>query len=130
MPREINGSIVGGDLRIAIAAARFNGHVVEGLVGGALDGLQRNGVDTETTTVVRVPGAWELPLVCQKLAASGSYQAVIALGCIVRGDTPHFDYVAAECSKGVATASMKPMCQSCLVFSPQTPSTKRSTALA
>lgn len=107
MPREINGSITGTKAAsIAIVAARFNSHVVEGLVGGALDGLLRNGIDTESTTVVRVPGAWELPLVCQRLASSGDYQAVIALGCVIRGDTPHFDYVAGECSKGIAHASL------------------------
>ena len=86
--------------RYAIAASRFNATIVEQLVSGALDVLTRQGVPAEAITIVRVPGAWELPLVAQKLAAK--HDAVIALGAVIRGDTPHFDYVAGECAKGLS----------------------------
>lgn len=107
MPRIIEGQLTdaGGDY--ALVVARFNSFITEKLLEGALDALRRHGVDVETRcTVVWVPGAYEMPLVAQKLAASGDYAAVIALGCVIRGGTPHFDYVAGEVSKGLATASM------------------------
>lgn len=90
--------------RYAIAASRFNATIVEQLVAGALDVLRRHGVAEDAITVVRVPGAWELPLVCQKLAAK--HDAVIALGAVIRGETPHFDYVAGECAKGIAKVGL------------------------
>jgi 6,7-dimethyl-8-ribityllumazine synthase len=91
--------------RFAIVAARFNDFIVDKLLEGALDTLGRHGVDDERITLVRVPGSWELPLVCTRLAKSGKFHAVLALGAVIRGGTPHFDYVAAEAAKGVATAS-------------------------
>ncbi len=103
----VSGDLKGEGHRIAIAAARFNSGVVEALVGGALDGLVRHGVAEDAITVVRCPGAWELPLVCRRLALSGKYDAVIACGAVIRGDTPHFDYVAGACAKGVAGAAME-----------------------
>jgi 6,7-dimethyl-8-ribityllumazine synthase len=91
--------------RFALVAARFNGFIVERLVEGAADALQRSGTAAGAIDVVRVPGAFELPLVCARLAASGRYDAVIALGAVIRGATAHFDYVAGECAKGLAAAT-------------------------
>ena len=102
MAKDIAGELNGAGIKVAIAAARFNAHIVESLVGGAVDGLVRHGVADGDITIARAPGAWELPLLCERLAGSGSYDAIIALGCVIRGDTPHFDYVAGECAKGVA----------------------------
>lgn len=105
MPREIAGDLNGSGLKVAIAAARFNAHIVENLVGGCVDGLIRHGVADDQVTVARCPGAWELPMLARRLARSGAYDAVVALGCVIRGDTPHFDYVAGECAKGIARAA-------------------------
>jgi len=104
--RTIEGSLVHGEGRYAIAVSRFNGFVVESLVAAAVDTLRRHGVDGERITVVRVPGAWELPLAVQRLAGSGGFDAIIALGCVIRGGTPHFDYVAGECSKQLASIAL------------------------
>lgn len=101
---RIEGQLSGGKGRFAIVAARFNSFVVEHLVEGAVDTLRRHGVAASRITVAKVPGAWELPLAARKLAASGKYDAVIVLGAVIRGGTPHFDYVAGECAKGVAQA--------------------------
>lgn len=92
--------------QFAIVAGRFNGFVVEPLVAGAHDALRRHGVAEESIELVRVPGAWEIALAANKLAASGKYVAVIALGAVIRGATPHFDYVAGECAKGLARAAV------------------------
>ena len=105
MPRTIEGTLVHSGGRFAIVAARFNDFITARLVDGALHTLERHGVDTTELPVVWVPGAFELPLVCQRLARSGRYDAILALGCVIRGGTPHFDYVAAEAAKGVAGAS-------------------------
>lgn len=91
----------------AIVASRFNSFIVERLVEGACDGLARHGVSLDRVTIVRVPGAWELPLVVAKIVDKGEVDAVIALGALIRGATPHFDHISAEASKGLATASMK-----------------------
>lgn len=107
-PRQIEGDFrAPKDVEIAIVAARFNDFIVDKLVAGALDGLRRHGVPEAKVTVVRTPGAFELPLVAQRLAKSGKFGAVIALGAVIRGSTPHFDYVCAEVSKGCATAMMQ-----------------------
>lgn len=95
------------ECRIAIAAAEFNHFIVQQLVGGALDALNRNGIPEENVSLVWVPGAFELPLAADVLAASGDYDAVIALGAVIRGGTPHFDYVAGECSRGIAQVGLK-----------------------
>jgi 6,7-dimethyl-8-ribityllumazine synthase len=91
--------------KFAIAASRFNGFVVEQLIAGAVDTLRRHGVAAADMLLVRVPGAWELPVVVQQLAASGHYAGIIALGAVIRGETPHFDYVAGECTKGLAATA-------------------------
>jgi 6,7-dimethyl-8-ribityllumazine synthase len=93
--------------RFALVAARFNHFVVEHLVGGALDCLRRHGVDVDAVDVAWVPGSFEIPLVAQRLAQSGKYVAVICLGAIIRGDTDHYDHVAAEAAKGVGQAALK-----------------------
>jgi 6,7-dimethyl-8-ribityllumazine synthase len=93
------------DARFAIVAARFNAFVVEPLVQGAVDTLERHGVPAAAITLVRAPGAFELPIVCQRLAASGRFAAVIALGAVIRGSTPHFDYVAGEAAKGCGSVA-------------------------
>lgn len=98
--------VVPAGARFAIVASRFNHFVVDHLVGGALDGLVRHGAEASKITVVRVPGAWEIPLVAQRLAKSGNFDGIIALGAVIRGSTPHFEHVAGEVSKGVAQASL------------------------
>ncbi len=92
--------------RFAIVASRFNAFIVERLVEGALDGLRRHGVDAERITVVRVPGSWETPQVALRLAKSEKFEAVIAVGAVIRGATAHFEHVAGEAAKGVAQAGM------------------------
>ena len=103
----IEGDFVQVDARYAIVVARFNSFIVEQLVEGAVDTLIRQGVTPTHITVVRVPGAYELPLVCQQLASNQKIDAVIALGAVIRGGTPHFDYVAGECAKGISQAALK-----------------------
>lgn len=98
---EIEGALQGTGLQVAIAVARFNSFITDRLLGGALDGLRRHGVAEEAITVVRVPGSWELPVTVKALAESGRYDAVICLGAVIRGETPHFDYVAGEAAKGI-----------------------------
>lgn len=98
----VEGMLDAKNLRVAIAASRFNDFIVERLLTGAIDYLARHGLSGENLTVARVPGAFELPLICQKLAKSGKYDGIVALGAVIRGGTPHFDYVCAECAKGLA----------------------------
>jgi 6,7-dimethyl-8-ribityllumazine synthase len=100
------GGLNGAGLRVAIAVARFNDFITERLLAGALDGLKRHGVDDTSITVARVPGAFELPLVCQRLAATGEYDAVIALGAVIRGATGHYDFVAGQCASGLQSAQL------------------------
>lgn len=104
--KEIEGGLQGDGLRVAIAVARFNSFITDRLLGGALDGLRRHGVAEDAVTVVRVPGSWELPVVVKALAESGKYDAIICLGAVIRGETPHFDYVAGEAAKGIGQAMM------------------------
>ena len=103
--RTIEGGLVAKDLRIGIVASRFNEFIVDSLVKGAVDALVRHGVRDRDITLARVPGAWEMPLAVKRMAASRRYDAIVALGAVIRGSTPHFDYVAGECTKGVAGAS-------------------------
>lgn len=104
----IEGNVRATGKKFALVVARFNSFVVEHLVDGAVDALERHGeVNEQDITVVRVPGAYELPLVAQKLAASGNYDGIIALGAVIRGSTPHFDFVAGECNKGLAQVSLQ-----------------------
>ena len=106
-PKIIEGELAASGLRIALIAARFNGSVVEPLVQGALDVLARHGASSEHIEIMRVPGAFEIPLIARKLALSGRYAALIALGAVVRGETPHFDYVAGECASGLARIALE-----------------------
>ena len=92
-------------LRVALVASRFNSLIVEPLVSGARDALCRHGVKDDDITLVRVPGAWEIPWACRQLASGGKVDAIVALGAVVRGSTPHFDYVAGEVAKGVSQVS-------------------------
>lgn len=93
--------------RFAIISARFNGFVVESLVDGAIDALVRHGVARDDIEIVRVPGAWEMPIAAKRVAASGRFAAIVALGAVIRGSTPHFDFVAGECAKGLSQVSME-----------------------
>ena len=102
--KTIEGNLSGTGRKVAIVAARFNSLIVERLLEGAVDALVRHGVNTDDITLVRVPGAFEVPLVVRKLAAGGKFQGVIALGAVIRGATPHFDYVAGECASGLSRA--------------------------
>jgi 6,7-dimethyl-8-ribityllumazine synthase len=104
--RIIEGKLVANGGRFAIVVSRFNHFITEHLLSGAEDALQRHGVAAEQITTVWTPGAFEIPLVAQKMAQSGKYQAVICLGAVIRGATPHFDYVAAEVSKGIAAVGL------------------------
>lgn len=103
----ITGDFDGQGSRFAIVAGRFNSFIVDHLVKGALDTLQRHGVDAKAIDLVYVPGAFEIPPAAQRLAATKQYDALIALGCVIRGATPHFDYVAGECAKGIAAVALK-----------------------
>jgi len=103
----IEGAMTVSKARFCLVAARFNSFIVESLLEGALDILKRHGAAEEEITLVRVPGAFEMPLVVEKLAAGGKYDAIVALGAVIRGGTPHFDYVAGECVKGIAQVSLK-----------------------
>jgi 6,7-dimethyl-8-ribityllumazine synthase len=98
----IEGRLEASNLSFAIVASRFNDFIVDRLIGGATDYLVRHGASPERIRIVRVPGAFELPLVCQKLAGSGDYDAIVVLGAVIRGATPHFDLIAAEAAKGMA----------------------------
>lgn len=97
----------GNEGKYAILVGRFNSFIVEALLEGALDTLKRHGVDEKNVTIIRAPGAWELPLVAKKLASSGKYDAIIALGAVIRGGTPHFDFVAGECAKGLGVVGLE-----------------------
>ena len=102
---EFNGAPRGAGRRFAVVVSRFNEAVTQRLVEGALDALVRHGVAFDDIDVLWVPGAWELPLAARRAAASERYDAIVALGAVIRGDTPHFDYVAGEASRGLANAS-------------------------
>ncbi|WP_293748407.1 6,7-dimethyl-8-ribityllumazine synthase [uncultured Paraglaciecola sp.] len=104
----IEGNIRATGKKFALVVSRFNSFVVESLVDGALDALERHGeVNTQDITLVRVPGAYELPIAAKKLAEQNKYDAIIALGAVIRGGTPHFEFVAGECNKGLAQISLE-----------------------
>ena len=110
-PRTIEGSlVVPQGARFAVIATRFNHFIVDHLVGGAMDALRRHGADMDNVTLVHVPGAWELPIIAKRLAEvskqEAKFDAIIALGAVIRGSTPHFDYVAGEAAKGIAGVAM------------------------
>ena len=106
--KVIEGAIAAPNAKVAIVIARFNSFINESLLSGALDALKRQGqVSDDNITVVRCPGAYELPLVAQQVAKSDRYDAIVALGSVIRGGTPHFDYVAGECNKGLAQIALE-----------------------
>jgi 6,7-dimethyl-8-ribityllumazine synthase len=105
MSKVFEGQLTAAGLRFAIIVSRFNGFITERLLAGAMDALTRTGADPDLIDVVKVPGSWEIPLVAAELARGHRYDAVVCLSAVIRGETPHFDYVAAEAAKGVAHAS-------------------------
>lgn len=106
-PKVHQGLLNARDFRFAIVASRWNSFLTEKLVEGALDALERLGADEKSVEIFKVPGSFELPLTAQKVAESGKFNAVICIGVVIRGETPHFDYVAGEAAKGTAQASMQ-----------------------
>jgi 6,7-dimethyl-8-ribityllumazine synthase len=104
--KSIDGDYNAGDAKFCILAGRFNSFIVERLVEGAVDALVRHGTSRDDIEIVRVPGAYEMPISAQRIAQTGRYDSIIALGAVIRGSTPHFDYVAGECSKGLAQVSL------------------------
>ncbi|PLX87380.1 MAG: 6,7-dimethyl-8-ribityllumazine synthase [Desulfuromonas sp.] len=107
MPEIIEGHLDAKGFRFGLIVSRFNSFICDRLLEGAVDTLTRHGADDAQMTVVRVPGAFEIPLVAQRMAGSGNYDAVICLGAVIRGGTPHFEYVSAEVSKGIASVSLE-----------------------
>ena len=107
MGKIYEGHLVGSGLKVGIVVARFNEFITGKLLGGAEDALRRHGVTESDIAIAWVPGAYEIPLVAKKMAASGKYDAVITLGTVIRGATPHFDYVCSEVAKGVAAINMQ-----------------------
>jgi 6,7-dimethyl-8-ribityllumazine synthase len=105
MSKVFEGQLSAGGLRFAIVVSRFNSFITERLLAGAMDALTRTGADAGQIDTVRVPGAWEIPLVAAELARQHRYDAVICLSAVIRGETPHFDYVAGEAAKGIAHAA-------------------------
>ena len=108
MPRSIDGQLSAKGLKVAIVAARFNAFIVERLVDGAIDTLERSGASPDDLTIVRCPGAFEIPQVARRVVEAGGFDAVICLGCVIRGATPHFDYVAGEAAKGIGQLGLSP----------------------
>ena len=107
MPNFVEGNLVAKGKKFAIVASRFNDFITDKLIGGAVDALMRSGTSDKDIDIIKVPGAFEIPLLAQKLAAKKRHDAIICLGAVIRGATPHFDYVSAEVSKGVAAAGMQ-----------------------
>ena len=106
-PRQVGGNLVASGLRIAIIASRWNDFIVSRLIGGALDAVERHGGDADAVTVYRVPGAFERPLAAKRIAQTMRFDAVVCLGAVIRGETPHFDYVAGEAFKGLAHVALE-----------------------
>lgn len=107
MAKTFEGQLLASGLRFAIIVSRFNSFITERLLAGAMDALTRAGGDAESIDVVRVPGSWEVPLAAAEVARQKRYDAVICLSAVIRGETPHFDYVAGEAAKGIAQVSME-----------------------
>jgi 6,7-dimethyl-8-ribityllumazine synthase len=105
--KVIEGELQAKGLKFGIIVSRFNDFITSKLLDGALDALRRHGADDKDIEVVKVPGSFEIPLIAKRLAAKGTFSAIVCLGTVIRGATPHFDYVAAEVSKGIASASME-----------------------
>lgn len=107
MPNELKGNLSAKGLRLAVVVSRFNSFITERLLAGALDALARAGVDEKKIEVVRVPGSFEIPVAAKQLAQTGRYHAIVCLGCILRGDTQHFDFISAEVTRGVQLAAVE-----------------------
>lgn len=107
MPKTLQGNLEAKGLRVGLLVSRFNSFVSDRLVEGAVDALLRHGADEDNIHIVRVPGAFEIPPAAKQMADSGHYDAIVCLGAVIRGATPHFDYVSAEVSKGVASVSLE-----------------------
>ena len=110
MPRYVEGRLLGQGLKFALVVSRFNSFITEELLSGAVDALVRHGVEDSDIDVIRVPGTFELPQIARRVAMTGKYDALVALGAVIRGGTPHFDYIAAEVSKGIAHLAMESSC--------------------
>jgi len=107
MAKLYEGTLIGTGLKIGIVVSRFNEFITSKLLSGAIDALERHGVNNDDIEIAWVPGSFEIPIAADKMASSGKYDAVICLGALIRGATPHFDYIAAEASKGIAQVGMK-----------------------
>ena len=107
MSKQYEGNLIGEGLKLCLVISRCNEFITTRLMDGAKDALLRHGVKEEDIEIVRAPGAFEIPLVAKKMALSGKYNAIICLGAVIRGGTPHFEYIAAEVSKGIATVSLE-----------------------
>jgi 6,7-dimethyl-8-ribityllumazine synthase len=107
MPKLIEGKLDGKDLKFAIVVSRFNSVITDRLLAGALDGLSRTGCDTEAVEIVKVPGSWELSFAAAEIARQKRHDAVICLSALIRGETPHFDYIAAEATKGLGRTALE-----------------------
>ena len=105
--KVLEGKVIGQKMKVGIVAARFNEFIVSKLIGGAVDGLVRHGVEDDSITLAWVPGAYEIPLMAKKMAESGKYDAVICLGAVIRGATSHYDLVCNEAAKGIASVSLE-----------------------
>ena len=107
MPKTLEGKLIAKGLKFGMVLSRFNSFIAERLLEGALDALKRSGAEEEDCAVARVPGAFEIPLAAKKMAKSGRYDAIICLGCVIRGATPHFEYIAMDVTKGIAHLSLE-----------------------
>ena len=107
MPKVLEGKIDAKGLKFGLVVSRFNNFINDHLLDGALDALTRNGAEEKDLYIIKVPGAFEIPLAAKKMAGSGRYDAVICLGCVIRGATPHFEYISAEVTKGIAKVSLE-----------------------
>jgi 6,7-dimethyl-8-ribityllumazine synthase len=107
MPKIIEGNLLAKGRKFALVVSRFNDFITDRLVGGAMDALLRSGADDGDIDIVKVPGSFEVPMIAKKIATKGKYDAIICLGAVIRGATPHFDYVSAEVSKGIALVGME-----------------------
>jgi len=107
MPKILEGKLLAENKRFALVVSRFNDFITDKLVGGAIDALMRSGAKDSDIEIVKVPGAFEIPLIAKKMAEKGKYDAIVCLGAVIRGATPHFDYVSAEVTKGIAMVSLE-----------------------
>jgi len=107
MPKTLEGKLIAKGLKFGMVLSRFNNFIAERLLEGALDALKRSGAEEEDCAVARVPGAFEIPLAAKKMLKTGRYDAIICLGCVIRGATPHFEYIATEVTKGIAHLSLE-----------------------